>query len=184
VDTRTHAHRTPPLHSLTRDVPPPSAPPLPDAAARERLCDSLLANAEAAAVEAPALVAAAALALHAAAGAPVLRDALCGADARAGDALRVLRALRAAFEACDAGDGALRGCVAVRLGLLLEEQGELGEARAAAQQVGHSRRLGGLGGSGQGRPISIKARASHRQQVVGCPIQARRACRRTQRRRP
>jgi tagatose-1,6-bisphosphate aldolase len=99
------------------------------------MCAALEAHASAAASQLPALVAAAALALHSAADALLLRDAFCHADARAAGALRVLSALHAGFEAGGVDDGLLRGGVAVRLALLLAEEGQLPEARVVIKQV-------------------------------------------------
>lgn len=95
----------------------------------------LLSHACTAATKHPSLVAAAALALYGAANTPLLQASFCAADERAGSALAVLRALHAAFKACGLEDGLLRGAVGVRLALLLEDCGELEEARAVSWQV-------------------------------------------------
>jgi hypothetical protein len=100
-----------------------------------QMAAALQEHAAAAAAQLPSLVAAAALALHSAADAHLLRGGFCCADAHAGDTLELLRALHAAFEACALDDGLLRGGVAVRLGVLLEERGELPSARLVAKQA-------------------------------------------------
>jgi hypothetical protein len=108
------------------------------AAALERLCAALGEHAAAAAAGLPGLVAAAALALHAAAAdLGLLRTGFCAADAGAARTLRVLRALHGALGAAARGaeHGALRGAVGIQMGLLLGEAGELAEARAAARSA-------------------------------------------------
>jgi len=100
----------------------------------DQMTAALLEHAATAADRMPGLVTAAALALHSAADARSLH-AFCLTDARAADTMRVLRALHGAFEACQLQDGLLRGSVAVRLGLLLEKQGQLSQARAIAGQA-------------------------------------------------
>lgn len=123
-----------------------------DKVAVKGFCSALQEHAHVAAKQLPCLVAAAALALHGATHCLLLGSGFCLADAHGSDSLCVLSSLHAAFQACQLDDGLLRGSTAVRLGLLLEEQGELSEARAVARQVSGS----GSGSSSQ-RAIGVLA---------------------------
>lgn len=81
----------------------------------------------------PSLVAAAALRLHEAAS-RLLPGCFEDADAQLPGVLSVLRGTHAALQHSDHSDGVLRGCVALRLALVLEQHGQLVQALAVAEQ--------------------------------------------------
>jgi hypothetical protein len=83
----------------------------------------------------PALVASARELLQTATAEEVQKVA-SGRDAAADDVCHILAGLHAAFEATDCSDGVLRVATALRLGLLLEEQGESKHALKVVKQVG------------------------------------------------
>lgn len=86
------------------------------------------------AAQLPGLVAAAAVKLHAAAE-QLLQGCFSQSDGQSDTVLLVLDGLHEALQQCGCDDGVLRGCVAIRLALLLEQRGELHHARLVIQQV-------------------------------------------------
>lgn len=83
----------------------------------------------------PGLVTAAALKLHAAA-AQLLQGCFSQSDGHSDTVLMVLEGLHEALQQCNCDDGVMRGTVALRLVLLLVQQGGLDQARTVIQQVG------------------------------------------------
>jgi hypothetical protein len=82
----------------------------------------------------PGLLAAAAIKLHAAAGS-LLQGCFSTNDGQAGLVQAVLEGLHEALQQSNCDDGLLRGCVAVRLALMLQRQQELDSATVVVQQV-------------------------------------------------
>lgn len=82
----------------------------------------------------PGLLAAAAIKLQAAA-AQLLQGCFSACDGQAELVQTVLEGLHEALQQSDCDDGLLRGCVAVRLALMLQQQQELDAAIAVVQQV-------------------------------------------------
>lgn len=66
---------------------------------------------------------------------PLLDGVFCTADKEAATALELMAALHETWQAVGMDDGLLRGSVAVKLGGLLEQTGELHRAREVAGQV-------------------------------------------------
>jgi hypothetical protein len=82
----------------------------------------------------PGLLAAAAIKLQAAAG-QLLQGCFSTHDGQAGLVQAVLEGLHEALQQSKCDDGLLRGCVAVRLALMLQPQQELDAAVVVVQQV-------------------------------------------------
>jgi hypothetical protein len=103
-------------------------------AAMQHLAAMLVQHSTALSTCKPSLLAAAALELHAAAG-PLLQGCFSKADSNADASQAVLAGLHAALQGSAHTDGVLRGSVALRLGSLLQQQQQLGDAFLVVQQV-------------------------------------------------
>lgn len=88
----------------------------------------------------PGLLAATVLKLHAAAN-PLLLGCFTPSDGQADEVLVLLAGLHEALQQCQLDDGVLRGCVALRFALLLEQQGDLEQASTIIHQVSCGKRL-------------------------------------------
>ena len=128
------AYHFPYDQSLAEEVTPRSCHIMDAADGVQALSSQLQQHSHAVASQLPALVASPAQLLQQAA-AQDIQTVASGDDTAASDVCHVLLGLHVAFTATDCSDGVLRAATALRLGLLLEEQGQRGQALKVAEQV-------------------------------------------------
>jgi len=100
----------------------------------QQIAAALKAHSQALAVRLPGLLLAAAAKLYATA-APLMQNCFSTSHGSTDLMAEVLEGLHEALLAADSSDGILRGSVAIRLALLLEEQGHISKAREVIRQV-------------------------------------------------